>query len=91
MSEVIQGDFVKRRQESVGGEAMTQEDLLFRMGASRWALFSSPDRHVRCGLTLEPFRLLALSHGRSALDEVTWTAMAELDERRKEAVALVKK
>ncbi|KAL8292985.1 hypothetical protein RQP46_000679 [Phenoliferia psychrophenolica] len=70
MSEVIQGDYVKRRAASVGGEAMTQEDLLFRMGASR---------------------LLALSHGKSALDEEVWLAMAELDERRKEAFPLVKK
>lgn len=35
MSEVIQADFVERRQKSVGGEGMTQEDLLFRMTAAR--------------------------------------------------------
>lgn len=37
-TKVIQEDFVKRRRESVGGEAMTQEDLLFRMNAARYAL-----------------------------------------------------
>lgn len=36
MSEFIQADFVQRRRDSVGGEAMTQADLLFRMGASRY-------------------------------------------------------
>ncbi|POY76677.1 hypothetical protein BMF94_0269 [Rhodotorula taiwanensis] len=35
MSEVIQSDFVERRQASQGGEAMTQDDLLFRMTAAR--------------------------------------------------------
>lgn len=35
MSEVIQADFVERRQKSVAGEGMTQEDLLFRMTAAR--------------------------------------------------------
>ncbi|GAA5975722.1 hypothetical protein JCM21900_006293 [Sporobolomyces salmonicolor] len=35
MSEVIQTDFVERRQQSHGGEAMSQEDLLFRMTAAR--------------------------------------------------------
>ncbi|GAA6059426.1 hypothetical protein JCM10212_003658 [Sporobolomyces blumeae] len=35
MSDVIQHDFVERRQASQGGEGMTQEDLLFRMTASR--------------------------------------------------------
>jgi hypothetical protein len=34
-SQVIQADFVERRQKSVGGEGMTQEDLLFRMTAAR--------------------------------------------------------
>ena len=43
MSEVIQSDFVDRRQKSVGGEGMTQEDLLFRMTAARCAL--SLDTH----------------------------------------------
>lgn len=35
MSEIIQADFVDRRQKSVAGEGMTQEDLLFRMTAAR--------------------------------------------------------
>ncbi|GAA5862180.1 hypothetical protein JCM8547_007765 [Rhodosporidiobolus lusitaniae] len=35
MSEVIQADFVERRQASQGGEGMSQDDLLFRMTAAR--------------------------------------------------------
>ncbi|GAA5835425.1 hypothetical protein JCM9279_004537 [Rhodotorula babjevae] len=35
MSEVIQADFVERRQASHGGEGMSQDDLLFRLGAAR--------------------------------------------------------
>ncbi|KAI5479566.1 hypothetical protein MNV49_003303 [Pseudohyphozyma bogoriensis] len=54
MSEVIQADFVDRRQKSVGGEAMTQEDLLFRMGAARLLALSrgeaalSKDAWLQC-------------------------------------------
>ncbi|KAM0754043.1 hypothetical protein T439DRAFT_378137 [Meredithblackwellia eburnea MCA 4105] len=35
VSEVIQNDFVERRQNSVAGQGMTQDDLLFRLGTSR--------------------------------------------------------
>ncbi|SCZ97665.1 BZ3500_MvSof-1268-A1-R1_Chr4-3g07350 [Microbotryum saponariae] len=35
MSETIQADFVDRRSKSVGGQGMTQDDLVFRMTASR--------------------------------------------------------
>ncbi|BGP22901.1 hypothetical protein JCM10295v2_001792 [Rhodotorula toruloides] len=35
MSEVIQSDFVERRQASHGGEGMSQDDLVFRMTAAR--------------------------------------------------------
>ncbi|SCV69116.1 BQ2448_2136 [Microbotryum intermedium] len=35
MSELIQADFVERRSKSVGGQGMTQDDLVFRMTASR--------------------------------------------------------
>ncbi|KAM0792235.1 hypothetical protein ACM66B_004930 [Microbotryomycetes sp. NB124-2] len=35
MTEVIQADFVDRRQKSVGGNGMSQEDLLFRMTVAR--------------------------------------------------------
>ncbi|GAA5929302.1 hypothetical protein JCM3775_002304 [Rhodotorula graminis] len=35
MGEVIQTDFVERRQASHGGEGMSQDDLLFRLGAAR--------------------------------------------------------
>ncbi|KAK4053744.1 hypothetical protein OIV83_001400 [Microbotryomycetes sp. JL201] len=35
MTEVIQADFVDRRQKSVGGSGMSQEDLLFRMTVAR--------------------------------------------------------
>ncbi|BGP38039.1 hypothetical protein JCM10450v2_001972 [Rhodotorula kratochvilovae] len=35
MSEVIQSDFVERRQASHGGEGMSQDDLLFRLTAAR--------------------------------------------------------
>lgn len=35
LPQIIQADFVERRQKSVGGEGMTQEDLLFRMTAAR--------------------------------------------------------
>ena len=50
MSEVIQADFVKRRQESVGGDAITQEDLAFRMNASRYDFLNEFDSFDR-GLT----------------------------------------
>jgi len=33
--QVIQADFVERRQKSIGGEGITQEDLLFRMTVAR--------------------------------------------------------
>lgn len=35
VEQVIQSDYVERRQASQGGEAMTQDDLLFRMTAAR--------------------------------------------------------
>ncbi|GAA5978846.1 hypothetical protein JCM11641_003584 [Rhodosporidiobolus odoratus] len=35
MSEIIQADFVERRQASQGGEGMSQDDLLFRMTVAR--------------------------------------------------------
>ncbi|GAA6056399.1 hypothetical protein JCM3770_000683 [Rhodotorula araucariae] len=35
MSEVIQADFVERRQASHGGEGISQDDLLFRLTAAR--------------------------------------------------------
>ncbi|KDE08024.1 hypothetical protein MVLG_01726 [Microbotryum lychnidis-dioicae p1A1 Lamole] len=35
MSETIEADFVDRRSKSVGGQGMTQDDLVFRMTASR--------------------------------------------------------
>lgn len=38
--QVIQSDFVERRQASQGGEAMTQDDLLFRMTAARCVFHS---------------------------------------------------
>ncbi|GAA5996352.1 uncharacterized protein JCM10292_007553 [Rhodotorula paludigena] len=40
MSEVIQSDFVERRQASHGGEGMSQDDLLFRMTAARLVALS---------------------------------------------------
>ncbi|ORY61928.1 mini-chromosome maintenance replisome factor-domain-containing protein [Leucosporidium creatinivorum] len=41
MSEIIQADFVERRQKSVAGEGMSQEDLLFRMTAARLMALST--------------------------------------------------
>ncbi|KAK4058932.1 hypothetical protein OIO90_000378 [Microbotryomycetes sp. JL221] len=38
MTEVIQSDYVERRQKSVGGNGMSQEDLLFRMTAASEAV-----------------------------------------------------
>ncbi|GAA5863858.1 hypothetical protein JCM1840_005793 [Sporobolomyces johnsonii] len=49
MSEVIQADFVERRQQSHGGEGMSQEDLLFRMTAARLMALS----HGRTKLSKE--------------------------------------
>ncbi|GAA5927019.1 hypothetical protein JCM10213_005555 [Rhodosporidiobolus nylandii] len=43
MSEVIQADFVERRQASQGGEGMSQDDLLFRMTAARLMALSCGD------------------------------------------------
>lgn len=40
-AQVIQSDFVERRQASQGGEAMTQDDLLFRMTAARCVFIRS--------------------------------------------------
>ncbi|GAA6026949.1 hypothetical protein JCM8097_005989 [Rhodosporidiobolus ruineniae] len=43
MSEIIQADYVERRQASQGGEGMSQDDLLFRMTASRLMALSRGD------------------------------------------------
>ncbi|CEQ39904.1 SPOSA6832_01455 [Sporobolomyces salmonicolor] len=95
MSEVIQTDFVERRQQSHGGEAMSQEDLLFRMTAARYAhpslagpsaCSSIPPTSMPADPTRVRRRLMALSHGRTKLSPEAWLQTAELDERRKERV-----
>ncbi|BGP30158.1 hypothetical protein JCM10296v2_001910 [Rhodotorula toruloides] len=46
MSEVIQSDFVERRQASHGGEGMSQDDLLFRMTAARLMALSYGEKEL---------------------------------------------
>ncbi|CDR48017.1 hypothetical protein NBRC10512_002616 [Rhodotorula toruloides] len=46
MSEVIQSDFVARRQASHGGEGMSQDDLLFRMTAARLMALSYGEKEL---------------------------------------------
>lgn len=80
--QVIQSDYVERRQKSVGGEGMTSDDLIFRMTAARFVSFDFLKRIDR--LTGDGRRLYALSLGKTSMDKDIWMRVSEMDERRKD-------
>ena len=94
--QVIQADFVERRQASHGGEGMSQDDLLFRLGAARYVLspslsstsssFANERAHVRQALeaVLTSPRPVPLAHSLLALSYGETTLSKEAWQRMAE-------